>query len=309
MIRMLVTILLAGLPVEGNETDSPAPFPQIPSQAGRTIAELKGIVLKRFLFNDVNESDAAHERFQKLLRNLAREIPRDVIRKVESWKGHDIDKSLILIGRDRADHPQRYRELVKTYGKSRSNFLRAPIPPELKTEHLKPQYRPAWESLLLAPQNLRTGTVDYSLRRRSIEALGAIRNNDSLPVLEQAWAATTQKNVQQGPSVVHFQFDILKVLNKYPNEAGLRTILKCLSFSDRRSSGTAEERVLFGRLRLTLRGWAARILSYPDTDASGKKWLDVLRKFPKDKLSKKDKQFVEEALAKLEKNIKAKRKP
>jgi hypothetical protein len=300
---IILACALLGLLGEAKEKDSPAVFPQIPEQTTRTIAELEELSQK--VFFNIADSEAGYERFQKLLTTLAEQIPEDVLRKVDKWNGVRIEKSLILMAHDRAKHPERYRELLKTYGQSGGGGLRVPRPPALNDAHLKPEYRCAWESLLLAPGHRVKGMMESNVPSRIVEAIGRIHVDNSLPVLEKKWERTTAKNVPQNSSAVHYQSEILRALDRYANEPALRSILKCLSLSEARTMGKAQAT----RQGKPLRQIANLFLSHPDNYGNSHKWLEVLRKFRKDNLSKKDKQFVEEALAKLEKNFKAKRKP
>lgn len=255
------------------------------ADAGAVLTEIEAVRRQSFLPGSAEEARARFDQYRGLLRAAGAGDPAD-----------PAGQALVRVAREAAREPARLDELVAAYGRWQGDAAARPRvtrPPALETRHQTEAYRPAWEALLLAPP---TPEIEFMQRRFTItRALAAIRNPESLPVLELAFAATCAAGVEavEGSAALDRQFRILETLNQYASRDALQAMFRCLALADGvRPAGPAP--AFSGH---TLRNWVGRFLTDRDNYGKAAEWREVLRDFPPGNLPAADQALIQQARA------------
>jgi hypothetical protein len=291
IIFVAVGILMVTAHVRG-ETTMPASGPSLPKDAAATVSEL--LSLSRVEFSlPLNMSGAdyyaelarAHAKFLDLLKVLDRQVDENLARKVAESGGGGIERNLIGMARDYSKHPEHYATLVGFYEKPADLSMHVLRPPGLQKEHSLEKYRPAWELLLLAPCTEGSNLM----RPRGYEAIAAIRNDASIPVLLYLYERANA-GLKSGHQRVALdeQMKVIRTLNYYCNAASLHAMLRCVAISE------AVKPPLPKVAEFTMKEWVMRLLR--DQAHYGKQWREVIAAVLKEKLSDADRAFLQEVL-------------
>jgi hypothetical protein len=123
--------------------------------------------------------------------------------------------------------PARFEELERRYAKLEETHQAFA---QLKDEHLAPEYRRAWEYLLVGAR--RSGYSQQRYRDSAIEALRRIGAPESASALEYHFLQTTvQEEDFDFPATNTRQSDLFSALLELPGSAAAEAILRCLESS------------------------------------------------------------------------------
>lgn len=245
--------------------------------AAMALQQLRGMNPLSFRQRQEPEVETNFIKFRMLLASLAAS-PQPAASTPE-------ERALLGVARGVSEHPERLDELLSVYGKPQNPMSRAVRPADLHPPHDTEAYRRAWEALLLAPA---IGTVRI-MNGNITQAISAVGNTDSIPLLQLAFSLTCHPDVDAHPSGSFDirQREILRSLVDFPTEDSLRAILQSLDRDEavvplpgRASSGKKD-----------LRGFVAkRLAGRPAPEKA--KWRQVLRSLPKDSLPPKQREFL-----------------
>ena len=176
-----------------------------------------------------------------------------------------------------AANPSRVEELVAEYGVWHDDGRGNPVvrrPPPVASRHLTPEYRLAWEFLLLAPPS---DALQFMERGPTItKALAAIGNPESIPVLVEAYRVMTAPGVPQEPGggALERQYQILGALAGFRSAPAVQAMLECAELSAVRQG--ANPPAVNGR---PLTEWPARLIG---GDAAHREtWRAAIRSLPR----------------------------
>jgi len=239
----------------------------------------------------------ALEDFNQQLDIVAPLIDESVLAALHAQEDPDIETVLLTIAYDRAERPEAYAELLKTFGvsKSRTSFR---IAPPLKAPYDTEPWRLTWEYALLAPASEEIATITYRDGALPLAALAKIQNEASLPVLTHRFRIAVTSS-QCFASDATECAAILKVLAKFPTRRGLAAMLECLNVVEAFQETIGSQVRARATKKQTYRDLVQELLSRPAAfnAAEGGTWEAALRECPTVDLSKKDRELVEAALA------------
>lgn len=255
------------------------------SESSNVLQQARALSQKSFRTKQQTEVEDNFATFRRLLPALASTNT--------SNDGTPEDITFRRVTKAAGTHPELLDELLATYGRwygSGGIQPRITSPRDLEVTHLTEAYRPAWETLLLAPPS---AEIQFMQRRFTItQALSGIRNPESLPVLELAFASTCEDGVVtvEGSAAVERQFRIMECLNRFATKESLQAMLRCLARAETATSGQLAE--YSGH---DLREWTERFLTDQDNYKTRDKWRQVLSTFPKDNLPLKQRELLDRA--------------
>lgn len=307
IVFVSVGILMATAHVRG-ETTMPASGPSLPKDAAATVSELLSLSQVEFsLPRGMSGADyyaelaRAHAKFLDLLKVLDRQVDADLARKVAESGGGGIERNLIEMARDYSKHPEHYATLLDFYEKPTNPRMHVLRPPGLQKEHSLEEYRAAWELLLLAPCT----EGSRFMRPTCFEAIAAIRNDASIPVLLYLYEranAGLQIGLQRDALdeqlkvlgtlnsycwvALDEQRKVLWTLNRYCNAASLHAMLRCVAISEAVKPPLPKVS--------SMKEWVMGDLGY--LARYGKQWREVIAAVLKEKLSDADRSFLQEVL-------------
>jgi len=288
------TLCLASIACAAELEDKPI-LSQLPDNTRATLTRLFGLV------DDVDVTEIfgttaieRHNEIITLLGRLGGQIDDELVQKIKASDVPDdlharIKLRLLEMARYYAKN-NRYKELIGRYGKVAgfkingatitSRALRAP---PLMEKHIDEKYRLAWEMTYILPDP----DADAFIDPRAYEALKKIQSNDSIVVFVYAFSRLCREDIPQNENVAKHQMSMIIQLSDYHNEKALKAILKCLSLSDAVGGPEGGDGSLYEQVFDVFDWYATR-----DPEAK-KSWYAVIRKYPKEELSERQRQLLE----------------
>lgn len=304
---LMVSLLAVSWAMAQGQSASITPgFPELPQEVQATLDDLLSLARKSydyFLAANPSRYQEANQRFHKLLGDLNKRVGADLFEKVHNFPGQRIEKNLIMIAKDRADHPESYEELVEMYGKWHDHVdgrrvaeprVRGPMP--VRSVHMCEKYRLAWECLLLEPPSAAVGFMQF-LDPVVTEALRRIASEGSVPVLVLRCRYRCGK-------VMRYQGPILETLSIVGSETALLGLLDCVPVPAKGEFLTEDEEVVRDLICMFLAGTARegeyRLRGHKWSLAAN--WRRVMAHFPREGLTEEQKEFFDQVKAVQEKN-------
>jgi hypothetical protein len=229
-------------------------------------------------------------KFLELLNTLNAQVSDQQAQRIENFEPAGLSINLVHIARDYSNHPAHFDEIAQTY-RMQPRTARTPQvqrPTTLVKTQAIEEYRAAWELLLVAPLTINSRFI----RERCFEAIAAIRNNTSIPVLVflfQRANASLQDPIQ-AQQVEQEQLRVLQTLNLFCNMQSLHAMIQCIKISE----DNADRKPQIGGY--PVRTKVVRYLLDQEQYGNGKEWRKIIETALDGKLSDADRTFLKDVL-------------
>lgn len=189
---------------------------------------------------DGDRIKALNSALDQLITDLGSEVAADVAR----GEGRSLAAKLVAIGLDRRARPGSYDALGRVYGDhsgagevSRAGNAVGPGPVALRPEHVREEYRLAWEyRLLVFPALREVGPRTYlppggplgGQQPPKLEAIQRIGSEASIPALTWVFRHVCRDDIDGGGQAVYREY----LLDAIEARAGLAALLAVLDYAE-----------------------------------------------------------------------------
>lgn len=258
-----------------------------------------GSVFERMVSEDTKSE--RQESFRRALRDLVKEADEKTARLCEEREGDAMEYKIVVIALDYVKHPERYEEIARKYlyaPPSNQRTVENPTFPGLDRVHVNESYRLVWEYMLLWPEtddaiNFRTlGAFHIG---DALQALKGINSPKSQVLYEYCFEQEAKRDVVgiTGTTELAPWFPLLEAMAQQHTSESLQRMLRShdLLRPNQRFYGATRELLfscLIGMEYNWLRIYRMGALNKGDYSARRAiraRWLDVIRKFPRENLS------------------------